>query len=42
MKGWIGVKEQGLLKKNWGRYLKRYWMVYAMLIPGLLYIIVFK
>lgn len=36
------MKEQGLLKKNWGRYLKRYWMVYAMLIPGLLYIIVFK
>lgn len=29
-------------QKNWGRYLKRYWMVYAMLLPGLAYIIIFK
>lgn len=29
-------------KKSWGKCMKRYWMVYAMLIPGLLYIIVFK
>lgn len=25
-----------------GRYLKRHWVLYAMLIPGLLYIIIFK
>lgn len=42
-KGRIGVKEkEGFRKTNWRKYLKRYWMVYAMLIPGLLYIIVFK
>ena len=29
-------------KKHIGLYFKRYWMVYAMLIPGLVYIIVFK
>ena len=29
-------------KSHIGLYLKRYWMVYAMLIPGLVYIIVFK
>lgn len=29
-------------RNNWRGYLKRYWMVYAMLIPGLVYIILFK
>lgn len=29
-------------KKSWAKCLKRYWMVYVMLIPGLTYIILFK
>lgn len=37
------VEKTGVKQKNHGGlYLKRYWMVYAMLIPGLVYIIVFK
>ncbi len=27
---------------KWKRYLRRYWMLYAMLVPGLIYLIVFK
>lgn len=44
----IGVKKESApanaIKKrtNWRGYLKSYWMVYAMLIPGLVYIILFK
>jgi len=34
----IGVKQSG----NWGKHLKRYWMLYAMLIPGIAYFFVFK
>lgn len=29
-------------KKGLGKYFRRYWMLYAMLIPGLLYIFIFK
>lgn len=37
------MKEISMQRKTeWGRCLRRYWMVYAMLIPGLVYIIVFK
>lgn len=37
-------KNKTLQKQNGGalKHLKRYWMLYAMLIPGLVYIIVFK
>ncbi len=36
--------KNSLVNRNWGmkRYLRQYWMLYAMLIPGLLYIIIFK
>lgn len=37
------MKERWMRQKDlWGRCLRRYWMVYVMLIPGLAYIILFK
>lgn len=40
----VGAKKKTatIKRSSWRGYLKRYWMVYAMLIPGLVYIILFK